>query len=163
MKFPDLICEVAKLRFGDEELEVYMGSDPNGMGVIPKNPRQSSVTVFGSGRLSLSHLALFRDIHYLSMGYRGHRGKPVTLEDDEFFVLGDNSPNSQDSRWWATDGIGNAQETYRTGVVPRDYLVGKAVFVYWPSGFTILDQLPIFVAPDFGRLRLIYGGSDERF
>ncbi|HSV26382.1 MAG TPA: signal peptidase I [Sedimentisphaerales bacterium] len=152
-----------KLQFGDEQLEVYMASDPNGMGIIPEVVGPSSVTVFGSGRLSLSRLALFRDIHYVSIGHRGQRGMPFTLKDDEFFVLGDNSPNSQDSRWWTAEGIGNAQKTYRAGIVPRDYLVGKAVLVYWPSGFTILDWLPIFVTPDFGRLRLIYGGSDRLF
>jgi signal peptidase I len=156
------------LEFGEKRVEAYMGSDPNGMGQIPRSPGEAAVTIFGSGRLSLSHVALFRDIHYLSFGYgdrtgRGCRGNPFVLNEDEFFVLGDNSPNSQDCRWWSSDGIGNSGKTYRVGVVPRDYLVGKAVFVYWPSGFTIMDKFPLLVAPDFGRLRLIYGGSDRQF
>ncbi len=37
---------------------------------------------------------------------------------NSFFVLGDNRPVSDDSRWW--------------GFVPRSYIVGKAVLVYWP-------------------------------
>jgi signal peptidase I len=41
-----------------------------------------------------------------------------TLKDDQYFMLGDNSENSQDSRYW--------------GVVPRRNIVGRASFVYWP-------------------------------
>ena len=49
-----------------------------------------------------------------------------TLDDDEYFMLGDNSENSQDSRFW--------------GIVPRQNIVGRANLVYWPFsrrwGFT---------------------------
>lgn len=43
------------------------------------------------------------------------------------FALGDNSPNSQDGRYW--------------GAVPMKDLVGKAVFVYWPftKRFGLID------------------------
>jgi signal peptidase I len=37
---------------------------------------------------------------------------------DQFFVLGDNRNNSSDSHDW--------------GMVPLDYVVGKAILVYWP-------------------------------
>ncbi|HET6442800.1 MAG TPA: S26 family signal peptidase, partial [Phycisphaerae bacterium] len=40
-----------------------------------------------------------------------------------FFVLGDNSPKSSDSRLW----------NLPRPVAPRRNLVGKAIFVYWPS------------------------------
>ena len=42
---------------------------------------------------------------------------PVTVPADQYFVMGDNRDNSQDSRYW--------------GFLPRDYVKGKALMVYW--------------------------------
>jgi signal peptidase I len=41
----------------------------------------------------------------------------VTVPPHTLFVLGDNRENSEDSRYW--------------GFVPRSYVVGKPLFVYW--------------------------------
>ena len=43
-----------------------------------------------------------------------------TVPPGDYFVLGDNRPVSDDSRYW--------------GFVPRDDIIGKAVMVYWPVG-----------------------------
>jgi signal peptidase I len=43
---------------------------------------------------------------------------PRTVPADEYFVLGDHRSSSNDSRAW--------------GMVPRRYIYGKAVFIYWP-------------------------------
>ena len=43
---------------------------------------------------------------------------PTIIPADSFFVLGDNRPNSSDSRYW--------------GFVPRKNVVGKAWVVFWP-------------------------------
>jgi signal peptidase I len=46
----------------------------------------------------------------------GHFG-PVYIPQDQYFAMGDNRDNSMDSRWW--------------GTVPRDYILGKALVIYW--------------------------------
>ncbi len=42
---------------------------------------------------------------------------PVTVPPDHYFMMGDNRDNSQDSRYW--------------GFLPRDYVKGKALVIYW--------------------------------
>ena len=46
--------------------------------------------------------------------------EPVKLEEDEYFVLGDNRNNSEDSRY---ANIGN---------VKKEYIIGKAWFIISP-------------------------------
>ena len=58
-----------------------------------------------------------------------------TLGPDEFFVMGDNSPRSQDSRLWP-----NARRhAPNRHAVPRQALLGKAFFIYWPHGIPFLN------------------------
>ena len=130
-------------RFGSDKLTYDLGRSAEDAGER-KRDVQPQVKIFGSGTVTVSHIAIFRDIHYTAKRSAGSpeegraiEGNPFTLGKDEFFVLGDNSPNSEDGRWWAKAGIGNNGRSYREGIVPRDYLVGKALFVYWPGGFRI--------------------------
>ncbi len=59
------------------------------------------------------------DESYVPEEYRDDSSKPPQLiPPDEYFVLGDHRSSSNDSRSW--------------GLVPRSYIYGKAVFVYWP-------------------------------
>jgi len=154
-------------RAGGGELRYDLGRSPGDAGrrLVQTEP---GVEIFGSGRLELRNVGIFRDIHYTSSKYgngfnggRGVEGHPVQLGADEFFVLGDNSPNSEDCRWWSRRGLGNNGRSYRKGIVPRDYLVGKALFVYWPSGFRPAEWFPIAVIPNVGEMHFIYGGSDK--
>ena len=149
-------------KFGSNKLTFDLGCDLQDVGPIRKGiePR---VEIFGSGRLTLSHIAIFRDIHYteLPASLRAKEDDPFFLKEDEFFVLGDNSPNSEDGRLWRSSGMANkGLPQYRMGIVPRDYLVGKALFVYWPSGFKPFAEFPFGIVPNVGRMRFIYGGSN---
>jgi signal peptidase I len=49
------------------------------------------------------------------------------IPPDQYFVLGDNRPISKDSRFW--------------GPIPKAYIVGKAILVYWPTNkLKIIDS-----------------------
>jgi len=154
------------LQFGSEELTFDLGRGRDDTGPR-KTGIQPQVKVFGSGKLTLSHIALFRDIHYTAKKYansndsgRATEGNPLILGEDEFFVLGDNSPNSEDGRWWSSPGVANGgNPPYREGIVPRDYLIGKALFVYWPQGFKLFYKDRLGIIPNIGQMRFIYGGS----
>jgi len=76
---------------------------------------------------------IFNTISSASDGYAGFQiaahaapiggllSKPtdeVVLGPDEYFVLGDNTRNSRDSRYW--------------GAVPRKNIIGRATRIYWP-------------------------------
>lgn len=124
--------------------------------------------ILGYGNLRLQHIGLFRDLHYLSTDandnrrpiLRGSRGDPIILKENEFFVCGDNSPFSSDSRWWDRPGLGNQGKTYPAGIVPREYLVGKAFFVHWPGGY---QAIPGFfrLIPYMEGMKVIYGGAAD--
>lgn len=48
----------------------------------------------------------------------GKEGQAIKVFEDSYYVLGDNSSSSQDSRFW--------------GFVPRKNILGKAMLIYWP-------------------------------
>jgi signal peptidase I len=153
---------------GAEKLVYDLGRGPNDAGQRMSDI-EPQVKIFGSGKLTLSHIAIFRDIQYTESKFvnsheigRAIEGNPLTLENDEFFVMGDNSPNSDDGRWWSEQGKGNNSQFYRAGIVPRNYLVGKALFVYWPSCFQPFGKSSFVFVPNLGRLRFIYGGSSKK-
>ena len=66
----------------------------------------------------LSGPAPIMGVYYYNRGDYGKEGEPVTVPKDSYFVLGDNSASSRDSRYW--------------GFVPKDNILGKVIFIYWP-------------------------------
>lgn len=53
--------------------------------------------------------------YYNRAGYGNGR---IVVPKDSYYVLGDNSASSRDSRYW--------------GFVPKSFVLGKAMFIYWP-------------------------------
>jgi signal peptidase I len=114
---------------------------------------------FEGGAFTLSNVRVQRDIAYHINQRDPTRGAHPdffpTLSDEQFFMCGDNSSNSMDSRLWGKNDINGwvRQEVDDTpGVVNRDLVVGKAFVVYFPAP---LDGGPL-LGIDFGRLRWIW-------
>ena len=115
-------------------------------------------------RLHVDRLRVLRDIYYLALQpdhphsdyayyaedieevaldptrwdrselFSARRKVTFVMGPDQFFPLGDNSPQSKDARLWSN---GNAVEGYRDPDpwVERKYLIGKAVLIYWPHAW----------------------------
>ncbi len=132
-------------------------------------PAQLRIELEGSPA-SLFGLKLDRDLHYqpatYPMGSGEFGGQPaiatnpdttIRLEPDQFFVCGDNSPQSMDSRlWnrpdpWIEDLMLSRGMKNSIGVVSRDLMLGRAFHVYFPS----MLQGGIAPIPDVGRMRFI--------
>lgn len=144
-----------RLEYGDAQITYDLGLAPDAAGT--DRHIEPVVELAGRGVVQLRHIGLYRDIHYLE-GYRATEAEPLTLGKDEFFACGDNSPASSDSRLWRGPGIGNNGLEYPPGIVPRGYLVGKAVFVHWPGGWR-LGQEPLRWIPAPDGMKFIYGGK----
>jgi signal peptidase I len=71
--------------------------------------------------VQVDELKLYRDVYYTSSRCRNAVNRPLALRDDEYFVLGDNSPVSHDSRRWDE------------APVHRSLLLGKPFLVHLPS------------------------------
>jgi len=129
--------------------------------------------------LEIRHLKVCRDVYYRSSDVAlnaeslqrqlnpffqypgwGVATNPLLLRRDppDYFCCGDNSPQSKDSRlWWEVcSWLKNrpAPFSYQYGTVPGDQMIGRAFFVYWPSGLRITNDMPA-VIPNVGRMRII--------
>jgi signal peptidase I len=112
-------------------------------------------------KCTLSHISLWRDVYYTNRGSNLHSGTPIAsaqLGPGEYFVMGDNSAISKDARYWDSpinlphEGLIDVPE----GRVPEQFMLGKAVFVYWPAGFRVSDAIPYSIIPNFGDMRWIH-------
>jgi signal peptidase I len=76
--------------------------------------------------LGVNHRAM------LTKGAPRFYDRPFTVPEDQYFCMGDNRDNSKDSRYW--------------GALPRENLLGKALFV-WLSCEDTLPFLPFLCNP----------------
>jgi len=129
------------------------------------------------GPASLLNVELDRDLYYIEFepgsaatargGLKRNptgqivNNSPVLLEADQFFCMGDNGPSSHDSRSW--DNVNrwvhhqsfHKDSPLRPGIVPRELMIGRAFFVYFPAPLAISNNTPA-VVPDFGKMRFIH-------
>jgi signal peptidase I len=91
--------------------------------VAPRQPEPDELLRLGAaaGDLEIHGLRIDRDVYY--RGSHGQHGttSPWQLGPDEFFMLGDNSPVSLDSRSWPNPGV------------PRRLVIGRPLLVHLPS------------------------------
>lgn len=98
-----------------------------------------------SGDFAIGQLQLFRDIHY-----RPEEQRPVLqakLGLDEYFVLGDNSEQSVDSRYWPEKSVKSS------------LLIGKPMVVHLPSrqqSLKLGGYEMQFRVPDWQKIRWIH-------
>lgn len=139
-----IVCEVALcdqqvlLAFGGREIATVIYTPPR----RPPRPTSRPVAIgTQGGELEVWDLMVLRDVYY-TPGIHG-RGDPSQdlLANDEYFMLGDNSQHSGDSREWQHPGVS------------ADDLLGKP-FAAFP-GFVAPGGRQ-FQVPDFNRFRYIH-------
>jgi signal peptidase I len=111
--------------------------------------------------VTVSRLRVSRDIYYIASGAAAamagrtpeeeYLGFP--LEDGQYFMLGDNSSASKDSRAWD-----------RLHHVDRRLIIGRAVAIFWPHAIPASWSIPLRIGglevrlpswPNFGRMGFV--------
>ena len=108
----------------------------------------------------VSGMRVLRDVYYLTTVLGGRVGEffekdrlDFPLEEGQYFVLGDNSAASKDSRLW-NDGHH----------VDRHLLIGEAMLVFWPHAVPASWAVPVKIGrfelrlpswPNFARMRFV--------
>lgn len=129
--------------------------------------------VVEGGPVTLHQVELDRDLYYSATDHgdngdlllggavrrpRGIEMEPALIGPNQYFFAGDNSPRSQDSRYWPAISM-NAWILERfdgtPGLVPGELIMGKAFFVYFPAMLQLSEDKPGII-PNFGDIRFIH-------
>lgn len=154
----------------------------------PADRPEVAIRVVG-GPATLRDVELDRDMAYtpsLSSTVTAQRGAarraangelmsipPINIRPQRYFVLGDNSPISNDGRFWLDvepwvkknmfqeeTRLAEAAESFRDGptyaqVVPRGLMVGRAFFIYFPAPYAATPG-GRQILPNFGDMRFVH-------
>ncbi len=137
--------------------------------------RQPAAVGARGGGVRVTDLRLLRDIYYITASSQNHTGTSSDLDDgrdapdmlvspsgqrqevfhleeDQFFMLGDNSLRSKDGRLWAEPGP-DGPDHY----VHRDALIGKAILIYWPHSWHRIPgtRIPFPFFPNVARMGFV--------
>jgi len=141
----------------------------------PENAPAAAIGLAGAEAI-VRDIELDRDLFYTQGRYDGTPprlppgspplgtdDRPAAIQADHFFCLGDNSPASADSRLWSdvdpwVAGLSDREPheipQHLLGYVPRELMIGRAFFVYFPAPYPATEG-GLGVVPNFGKLRLI--------
>ena len=107
---------------------------------------QEIARIAGTIPFEVTSLKLYRDVFYTSEHSDRGVDRPFSIPQDAYFLLGDNSPVSSDSRRW------------EISTVPRRLLIGKPFLVHLPSTQERLvwrGREFRYRQPDFSRIRFV--------
>lgn len=129
-----IVSKIAYWFHGPERGDIIVLDPPNGRSEIPYIKRVIGLPgekiEVHDGRVWINGMALNEPYISGPPTYTENR----VLGDEEYLVLGDNRNNSSDSHIW--------------GVLPRDHIIGKSIFRYWPPEKWGL--IPHYAFPELG-------------
>ncbi|MCE9533628.1 MAG: signal peptidase I [Planctomycetes bacterium] len=133
-----------RVSFAIDDREVFTAYDLDPVFTRPEVHSPFALGVQGIN-VVVRNLKIYRDIYYRASGDNAVK-VPYQLGRDEYFMMGDNSANSNDSRSWPIPGV------------PERNFLGKPFLLHQPSRithWTIGGRERVFQSIDWSRIRFL--------